>query len=1081
MATLIYSPGVRCYIDTEKNGILDVSEDLCGTATMVRRVDGVSTWDFTLMNSRRKYDGVFTPNDRTIVMMKRITWLRTFSGLLNTVPLKTIWPQEVPISSSCTLKRLQYFYWDPANVNTQTMISAALSNGTNGEGGTPEGGVINALMAILTKVAGWPSANVHIGKIPDDWYKIALKIAQRVDSDVTASDAARQDYLDSINPGAIFGGSSAAGTSPATTGTTSDGGLLLGSSGFVGTLQGQTFNGTTLDDAQRLNAELIVSTCWDILNSRVDSSGAQAKGLICAIMTAMTESGLRNLPSQAVPESLNYSHDTYPDGTVPSGDHDSVGLFQQRAGWGSVAERMNPNKSAALFINALLDKGGWQKMANGSLCQAVQVSAYPDRYAKYEQMATAMVTEMISNYSSNRAANKTTTGKTSRVGARTSTKSKVQASVASRTGQATGRDLVGEALNLVERYPNIPYTQQYGGTQLGVLSKEPPPGLDCSSFVQAVMLRTLGNLGGCPRTSSAQASWCRRITTEQAMNTPGALLFKSSNGKTSGVFHVEVSLGDGTKAVGAHRSGVPAGVDSSGAPYWSFGGLIPSLVYGSAGSGGGATQGATSQTVGGTGHYPITPHPINCRYGKPGDWAAGHHTGVDFDAVPGTPVTSVAPGFVVSADASAWGADYGNHVVIQVGDFQVGYCHLKSFDAGITTGATVDTGSAVGLSGNTGRTTGPHLHFEVRKAPYAYGDDVDPIVFITAGMQSETSVTGAVGATGTSSGGYNESEPGILDFPLASELPGYDPEDPIDQLFGDNMWAPVFGDKNSLAISSALTGVRALLNDTPMLPYLKNLFYSTMRSFCSAPNGDIIGWFPDYYGLWGIAAKLRLEPIEMMDFNVFWSDDQFVTHQFTQAGKYNSLDLSEGSVETALANDLLQATTTVGIANIDMPELLESLFGVEPGNAQDFATWIYGKFGARPNFYPAQGLVGPKAELFSAIHMFMIQWTYQYRADVPVTFMPEAWPGMLLQVPKVDFQAYITTVTHTITFGEGGGYQTNLNLAAPAYMPRGGQANKDHALFGLPLAGGYHPGRGIGNPAPEAYAIDPIPPVPELF
>lgn len=156
MPTLIYSPGVRCYIDTEKNGILDVSEDLCGSATMVRRVDGVSTWDFNLMNARRKYDGVFTPNDRIIVMMKRITWLRTFSGLLNTVPIKTIWPQEVPLSSSCTLKRLQYFYWDPANTNTQTMIAAALSNGTTAT--NSEGGVMAALLEILTKVAGWSSS-----------------------------------------------------------------------------------------------------------------------------------------------------------------------------------------------------------------------------------------------------------------------------------------------------------------------------------------------------------------------------------------------------------------------------------------------------------------------------------------------------------------------------------------------------------------------------------------------------------------------------------------------------------------------------------------------------------------------------------------------------------------------------------------------------------------------------------------------------------------------------------------------------------------------------------------------------------
>ena len=69
---LINGPGP---IWVERNGVLDVSEDLV-EGTMVRRSDGVSTFDFSLMNQRRKYDLVFSPNDRIVVMMKRITWLR---------------------------------------------------------------------------------------------------------------------------------------------------------------------------------------------------------------------------------------------------------------------------------------------------------------------------------------------------------------------------------------------------------------------------------------------------------------------------------------------------------------------------------------------------------------------------------------------------------------------------------------------------------------------------------------------------------------------------------------------------------------------------------------------------------------------------------------------------------------------------------------------------------------------------------------------------------------------------------------------------------------------------------------------
>jgi hypothetical protein len=112
MSVFLYAPGVKVYIDTQNHGILDISEDLVD-GTLARRSDGVSTFNFDLQNARRKYDGIFTPNDRIVVMMKRISWLRVFTGYLNQVPLVTAWPQTVSMAASCSLKRLQYWYWLP--------------------------------------------------------------------------------------------------------------------------------------------------------------------------------------------------------------------------------------------------------------------------------------------------------------------------------------------------------------------------------------------------------------------------------------------------------------------------------------------------------------------------------------------------------------------------------------------------------------------------------------------------------------------------------------------------------------------------------------------------------------------------------------------------------------------------------------------------------------------------------------------------------------------------------------------------------------------------------------------------------
>ena len=85
------------------------------------------------------------------------------------------------------------------------------------------------------------------------------------------------------------------------------------------------------------------------------------------------------------------------------------------------------------------------------------------------------------------------------------------------------------------------------------------------------------------------------------------------------------------------------------------------------------------------------------------------HTGWDFRAVPGSMVMASAGGEVIYADA----LDIrGNYVLIHHGyGIFSGYAHLSQFL--VTRGQTIETGQAIGLSGNTGRSNGPHLHWEI--------------------------------------------------------------------------------------------------------------------------------------------------------------------------------------------------------------------------------------------------------------------------------------------------------------------------------------------------------------------------------
>ena len=134
------------------------------------------------------------------------------------------------------------------------------------------------------------------------------------------------------------------------------------------------------------------------------TGGVGPAGIKIALMAALTESSLRMLSnSTAYPESASLPHDG--DGS----DHDSLGMFQMRpsTGWGTVQELMDPDYQARAFFGGptgpnhgsprgLLDIPGWQQLSPGAAAQAVEVSAYPDRYANFEPVAEAILRTLTS-------------------------------------------------------------------------------------------------------------------------------------------------------------------------------------------------------------------------------------------------------------------------------------------------------------------------------------------------------------------------------------------------------------------------------------------------------------------------------------------------------------------------------------------------------------------------------------------------------------------------------------------------------------------------------------------------------------
>ena len=122
---------------------------------------------------------------------------------------------------------------------------------------------------------------------------------------------------------------------------------------------------------------------------------------------------------------------------------------------------------------------------------------------------------------------------------------------------------------------------------------------------------------------------------------------------------------------------------------------------------------------------PIANGKITTAYKKLGKmWSKGYHTGVDFAVPQGTDIIAVADGKVSNAN---WGKSYGTQIVqkIEGQDAWVIYAHLlKSL---VKAGDEIKKGQHIGESGNTGNSSGPHLHFEMRdNIRWSAGKDLDP-------------------------------------------------------------------------------------------------------------------------------------------------------------------------------------------------------------------------------------------------------------------------------------------------------------------------------------------------------------------
>lgn len=245
--------------------------------------------------------------------------------------------------------------------------------------------------------------------------------------------------------------------------------------------------------AQLENAQTIVAAGMEI--------GAPQRAHVIAVTTAMQESQLRMYANSRVPESLELPHDAV------GSDHDSVGLFQQRAGWGSVAVRMDPKASARLFYERLLALPDWASMPVTAAAQAVQVSAFPDAYAKWEDAANLVVGAVLGIVC---------------------------------TPGAVGGPQVQVVLDRALSQLGVPYSWAGGNAEGPTTGTSGRLGFDCSGLM---VYAFAGAQVAVPHQSRAIWDTFAPPIIDRVQLRPGDMLLFSNTGSPGGIHHVALYLG----------------------------------------------------------------------------------------------------------------------------------------------------------------------------------------------------------------------------------------------------------------------------------------------------------------------------------------------------------------------------------------------------------------------------------------------------------------------------------------------------------------------------------------------------------
>lgn len=246
----------------------------------------------------------------------------------------------------------------------------------------------------------------------------------------------------------------------------------------------------------------------------------------------------------------------------------------------------------------------------------------------------------------------------------------------------------------------------------------------------------------------------------------------------------------------------------------------------------------------------------------------------------------------------------------------------------------------------------------------------------------------------------------------------------------------------SMVDSVLLSGQRALQNDVPLFDSVKDIVIGSLRNFCSLPNGDFIAWYPDYFNIAKRNPWLRISRVEIKRCTIDFSDKALATHVYVMGNPWGV-----GNLPTA-DSSWFQKLQGAGIVTIEQSGILDSFIkGISPEGEtretgqddidttkRESALSFLEKYGARPYSETNLTIRHPLVEFFYAYNTFMRKWAEQFISRVEFTFMPELFPGMIVEIPNYQkdgksYTFYVQDVVHNFNYTTG--FNTTATLIAP--------------------------------------------------